>query len=179
MMSDWSGADVPEMRLLFLTLGGTQIGETDYYDGPYVNWTLVEDNLAIPALTRVIRCELKGTRNEGADNDSYFDDVFVKVGSPIQCEDSPSNLPSITPNLTTLIAFPNPAIEDVTIAFGPLSGEGNQVRMFDSAGRKVQAEVRMMRDRATISRGNLSEGNYQVLVINQDGRSGAVSFVFE
>jgi hypothetical protein len=37
----------------------------------------------------------------------------------------------------------------------------------------------MMRDRATISRGNLSEGNYQVLVINQDGRSGAVSFVFE
>jgi hypothetical protein len=51
--------------------------------------------------------------------------------------------------------------------------------MFDSAGRKVQAEVRMMRDRATISRGNLSEGNYQVLVINQDGRSGAVSFVFE
>jgi hypothetical protein len=95
------------------------------------------------------------------------------------CEESPSNLPSIIPNLTTLIAFPNPAIEDVTIEFGSLSGEDNQVRMFDSVGRKVQAEVRVMRDRATISRGNLSAGNYQVLVINKDGRSGAVSFVFE
>jgi len=179
MMSDWSGADVPEMRLLFLTLGGTQIGATDYYAGPYVNWTLVEENLTIPTLTRVIRCELKGTRNEGTDNDSYFDDVFVKVGSPTLCEQSPSHLPSITPTLSALNAFPNPAIEDVTVEFGPLSGEGNQVRIFDSAGRKVHTEVRMMRDRANISRGNLSEGNYQVLVISQDGRSGVVSFVFE
>jgi len=179
MMSDWSGADVPEMRVLFLTLGGTQIGATDYYAGPYVNWTLVGGNLAIPALTRVIRCELKGTRNEGVDNDSYFDDVFVKVGSPTLCEQAPSILPSITPHLTALIAFPNPAIEDVTIEFGSLSGENNQVRMFDSSGRKVQAEVRLMRDKATISRGNFPNGNYQVLVINQDGRAGNVSFVFE
>jgi uncharacterized protein (DUF2141 family) len=83
------------------------------------------------------------------------------------------------PHLTSLIAFPNPAIEDVTIEFGSLSGEDIQVRIFDSVGRKVQAEVRMMRDKVTISRGNLKAGNYQVLVIHQDGRSGAVSFVFE
>ena len=179
MMSDWSGADVPEMRVLFLSQDGTQIGATDYYAGPFVNWTLVEDNLTIPTLTRVIRCELKGTRNEGTDNDSYFDDVFVKVGSPTLCEPLPSNLPTVTPNMTSLRAFPNPAISDIEIEFGPLSGENNLIRIFDAAGRKVQAEVRMMRDRATISRGNLSEGNYQVLVINQDGRSALVSFVFE
>ena len=179
MMSDWSGADVPEMRVLFLTLGGTQIGATDYYAGPYVNWTLVEGNLAIPALTRVIRCELKGTRNEGTDNDSYFDDVFVKVGSPTLCEQAPSNLPAVSLNMTSLSAFPNPAIADIEIEFGPLSGENNLVRIFDASGRKVHASVRMMRDRATITRGNLKAGNYQVLVIHQDGRSGAVSFVFE
>ena len=53
------------------------------------------------------------------------------------------------------------------------------MRIFDSVGRKVQADVSVMRDKATISRGHLSDGNYQVLVINQDGRAGAVSFVFE
>ena len=179
MMSDWSGADVPEMRLLFLTLGGTQIGATDYYAGNYISWTLVGDNFEVPALTRMIRCELKGTRNEGIDNDSYFDDVFVKVGSEILCVESPSSLASITPELATLTAFPNPAIDDVTIEFGELSGGGIQVRIFDSVGRKVQADVSVMRDKATISRGHLSDGNYQVLVINQAGRTGTVSFVFE
>ena len=179
MMSDWSGADLPEMRLQFLTLGGVEIGSTDYYDGPYTSWTLVGDNHAVPALTRIIRCELKGTRNEGTDNDSYFDDVFVKVGSQTLCDDAPVNITSISPQVTTLHSFPNPAIDEVAIEFGSLSGEGIQVRMFDSAGRKVLPEVKIMQEKAIIYRGNLSNGNYHVLVINQDGKSGSVSFVFE
>ena len=179
MMSDWSGADLPEMRLQFLTLGGVEIGSTDYYDGPYTSWTLVGDNHAVPALTRIIRCELKGTRNEGTDNDSYFDDVFVKVGSQTLCDDAPVNITSISPQVTTLHSFPNPAIDEVAIEFGTLSSDGIQVRMFDSAGRKVLPEVKIMQEKAIIYRGNLSNGNYHVLVINQDGKSGSVSFVFE
>jgi len=179
MMSDWSGADLPEMRLRFLTLGGSEIGSTDYYEGPYTSWTFVGDNLEVPALTRIIRCELKGTRNEGIDNDSYFDDVYVKVGSQTLCEDAPVNLNTIYPQVTTLNSFPNPAIDEVAIEFGTLSGDGIKVRMFDSAGRKVMPEMKIMPDKAIIYRGNLSNGNYQVLVINQDGKSGSVSFVFE
>ena len=129
MMSDWSGADFPEMRLRFLTLGGVEIGSTDYYEGPYTSWTFVGDNLEVPALTRIIRCELKGTRNEGTDNDSYFDDVFVKVGSQTLCEDVPANLNSISPQVTTLHSSPNPAIDEVAINLGTLSGDGLQVRV--------------------------------------------------
>ncbi len=179
MMSDWSGADLPEMRLRFLTLSGVEIGSTDYYEGPYTSWTLVGDNLEVPALTRIIRCELKGTRNEGTDNDSYFDDLFVKVGSQTLCEDAPVNLNTIPLQVSTLHSFPNPAIGEVTIEFGTLSSDGIQVRMFDSAGRKVMPEVQVMPEKAIIYRGNLSNGNYQVLVIHQDGKSGSVSFVFE
>ena len=179
MMSDWSGADLPQIRLRFLTLGGVEIGSTDYYDGPYTSWTLVGDHFEVPALTRIVRCELKGTRNEGVDNDSYFDDVFVKVGSQTLCEDSPVNITPTSPQVSTLHSFPNPAIDEIAIEFGSLSSEGIQVRMFDSAGRKVLPEVKIMQEKAIIYRGDLSNGNYHVLVINQDGESGNVSFVFE
>ena len=179
MLSDWSGADLPEIRLRFLTLGGVEIGSTDYYAGPHTSWTLVGDHFEVPALTRIVRCELKGTRNEGVDNDSYFDDVFVKVGSQTFCEDAPVNIAPISPSVTTLHSFPNPAIDEIAIEFGPFSSEGIQVRMFDSAGRKVLPEVKIMQEKAIIYRGDLSKGNYHVLVINQDGESGSVSFVFE
>ena len=179
MMSDWSGADVPEMRLRFLTLGGTEIGSTDYYAGPYTSWTLVGDDIEIPALTRIIRCELKGTRNEGTDNDSYFDDVFVKVGSQTLCNESPVSITPVAPKLTILHSFPNPSIDEVTIEFGALSSEDVQLRIIDSAGRKIQASAQIMSDKAIISRGNMSEGTYQVIVVTQDGRTGTVSLVFE
>ena len=179
MMSDWSGADLPEMRLLFLTSGGVEIGSTEFYDGPHTIWTLVGGQLEVPALTRLIRCVLKGTRNEGTDNDSYFDDVFVKVGSQILCEDAPVNLTSTSTPITTLHAFPNPAIDEVAIEFGSLSGEGIQVRMFDGAGRKILPELKVMHEKVVVYRGSLSKGNYHVLVINQNGESGSVSFVFE
>ncbi len=89
------------------------------------------------------------------------------------------SITSISPQVTTLHSFPNPATDEVAIEFGSLSGEGVQVRMFDSAGRKVLPEVKIMQEKAIIYRENLSSGNYHVLVINQDGMSGSVSFVFE
>jgi hypothetical protein len=101
------------------------------------------------------------------------------VGSQTLCEDAPANLNTIPLQVSTLHSFPNPANGEVTIEFGTLSSDGIQVRMFDSAGRKVMPEVKIMPEKAIIYRGNLSNGNYQVLVLNQDGKSGSVSFVFE
>jgi hypothetical protein len=85
----------------------------------------------------------------------------------------------VVPELTILHSFPNPSINEVTIEFGALSSEDVQLRMIDSAGRKIQSLARIMSDKAIISRGNLSEGTYQVIVVTQDGRTGTVSLVFE
>ena len=49
------------------------------YENQSPEWTYVFDNIAVPATTRKIRMILTGTRNAGTDNDSYFDDLFVRL----------------------------------------------------------------------------------------------------
>ena len=177
MMSDWSGADLPQMRLVFLTQGGNEISNTEYLDGPYSTWTLIADQTPVPLLTRTIRCELKGTRNAGVDNDCYFDDVFVRLGSEVMCDSTIVEVANVKPTETlNLLAYPNPALDSVTIeAFR----ENSLVRIVDVTGRKVEASVAINSEIIVISRGDLPAGTYRVIVVGRSGRVGTVGVSFE
>ena len=85
MMSDWSGSDIPDMRVQFVSSTNNIIGGSEYFAGNISTWTSISETMNIPSETQVIRCELRGTRNAGVDNDSYFDDVFIKVSEEVAC----------------------------------------------------------------------------------------------
>jgi hypothetical protein len=177
MMSDWSGADLPQMRLQFLTQGGMEISSTEFLDGAYSSWTLIADQTPVPLLTRIIRCELKGTRNEGVDNDCYFDEVFVKVGSEVVCDGSIVGVETAQPHeMLSLLAYPNPAVDCVTIEG---YRENLQVRVVDSAGRKVEVDMTINAELIVIARGNLPSGSYRVIVVGRDGKVGSVGVQFD
>lgn len=163
MMSDWSGDDIPEMKLYFQTQGGITIDETEYISGPFVNWTEVSNTVDIPVLTRQIKCELKGTRNAGTDNDSYFDNVFVKVGNSTDCETS--GVTETQMQLGQLTAYPNPATDTAVISFKGIT----EVRIMDLNGHKIQAHIEYGTENATISRQGLASGIYQAAVITTTG----------
>ena len=78
-LSDYSGSDVPAFQLEFYNSSNTLLGSTVSYENQSPEWTYVFDNIAVPATTRKIRMILTGTRNAGTDNDSYFDDLFVRL----------------------------------------------------------------------------------------------------
>ena len=80
-LSDYSGSDVPAFKLGFFDLNNEVVGTTGTYENNSSEWTYVYDNISIPSGTRTIRMVLTGTRNAGTDNDSYFDDLFVKIKS--------------------------------------------------------------------------------------------------
>lgn len=159
MMSDWNGNDIPEMKLYFQTQGGITIDETEYISGPYVNWTLVENTVDIPVLTRQIKCELKGTRTNGTDNDSYIDEAFVKVGTSTDC--APIIIGIQPVETQVLEAYPNPATDYVNIPVKDIL----EIRISDLNGRKVSAKVDLSSDKATIHRSGLASGIYHATVI--------------
>ena len=163
MMSDWSGDDVPEMKLIFLTQGGITIDETEYIAGPFVNWTEVSNTINIPALTRQIKCELKGTRNAGTDNDSYFDNVFVQVGYEAECNTEVINV--IEPEFAKINAYPTPAIDSTTLSANGII----EVRLTDLNGKKIDTEITYTNKGATIHRGSLSQGVYCATIITRTG----------
>ncbi|MGK0362079.1 MAG: hypothetical protein ACI9U2_004399 [Bradymonadia bacterium] len=81
LMADFNGADEPEMRLRFLDAEGAELAVSETIGRAAPGWQAVRAEAPVPALTRSVEVVLMGTRNAGQDNDSYIDDVFVRVSA--------------------------------------------------------------------------------------------------
>tara|TARA_Y100001970_G_scaffold269934_1_gene363219 strand:+ start:1115 stop:3361 length:2247 start_codon:yes stop_codon:yes gene_type:complete len=84
-LSNWGGDDHPEMKIAFFNENGVQIQETDILDTYNSSWTLLRNEQQIPENTHYVKMILMGTRYAGDDNDSYFDDLFLRVWQNQTC----------------------------------------------------------------------------------------------
>ena len=84
-LSDWGGDDYPEMAIAFIDELGNEIDRTENIGtfNPY--WTHFSIEHEIPEETSSIQMILMGTRYAGDDNDSYFDDLFLRVWQDESC----------------------------------------------------------------------------------------------
>ncbi len=81
-LKDFSGTDRPDVWLVFKDADGSTLGSTDKLSALVSTWTLVEDTVPIPAGTRAVAFHLSGTRLGGTDNDSYADDLMLRISPP-------------------------------------------------------------------------------------------------
>jgi len=84
-LSDWGGDDHPEMTIAFIDENGHEIYRAETLGTYNAFWTLLSSNYQIPIGTRSIKMILMGTRYAGDDNDSYFDDLYLKVWQDADC----------------------------------------------------------------------------------------------
>ena len=166
MMSDWSGVDVPDMRLQFEDQNGNEISSTEYIAGAQTTWLLIEQLTTMPPLTRTIRCELRGTRSEGTDNDSYFDDIVVRIGNEIECDPSIVNVDNTTQRPLKFNAYPNPATDKATIELPYNWGTETIIRIADVTGKKIDAEYKIENSKLYLHRSSLNSGAYTITIIN-------------
>lgn len=78
-LADWANTDQPSFALQFLNINGTVISGTDTIKHLTSTWTLKQNLVLVPVNTRSIRFIVMGTRFAGTDNDSYFDQLFLKL----------------------------------------------------------------------------------------------------
>lgn len=71
--------DKPEMYIEFLNTGQNIISTSPIISNLNGTWTQKSNSTLIPSGTRYLRVVLKGTRLTGTDNDSYFDELSVKL----------------------------------------------------------------------------------------------------
>lgn len=160
-LSNYNGSDRPEMRLLFLDKNAVELSVSDYLTTLNSSWTLLSEWVAIPPLTRTIQLELKGTRNAGTDNDSYFDDLFLTVGpAMVDC----SGVSSIeTPNQQHIPSFkvsPNPVDSQSVIELLGAEYADVKLQVVDASGTKVKLQVRYEQDRIVFEQQGLAPGIY-------------------
>jgi len=84
-LSDWGGSDYPEMTIAFIDGNENQISQLEPFGTYNPFWTLFSEEYLIPIDTRFIQIILMGTRYAGDDNDSYFDDLFLRIWQDQTC----------------------------------------------------------------------------------------------
>jgi len=171
-LSDWSGSDIPAMRLIFLDEGSGVLGQTGWFEMPLATWTEVDIPTPLPPLTRFVRMELQGTRVSGQDNDSYFDALSLRLGSEADC----GGLPLVdqfgpVPDAKALEVYPNPGPGPVTVAW-PRDFNPHLLRVVDSLGRKVEVLKEPGENgwRLTLGTGATASGTLHLLAVDRMGR---------
>ena len=86
-LSNWGGSDHPELAVFFLDENNDEIDHGVPLDTYNSTWTFVDYFAEIPIGTRIVKFIVMGTRYSGEDNDSYFDDLFLKVLRDSSCID--------------------------------------------------------------------------------------------
>ena len=177
-MSNYNGTDSPEMRLLFFDEDNVFIQETEYISSQLSSWTLHQGTVVIPSGIRTIQFEMKGTRNGGEDNDSYFDEVFLQIGSTnLDCSEVTSVTNVSAPRVVSLDAYPNPTIDKTTIEYE--NSYRSRIHILNSIGEKVNTEVGYTDKGFTIKTENLPRGMYYFIIRESGNVTGAGKFVKE
>ena len=173
-LSDYSGSDVPEFKIEFYDATGGMISQTANYTSQTSNWTYVQDLQAIPSGTRSIRMILMGTRNTGTDNDSYFDDLFIKVQTSIDdCEEQTVGIET-QDDTGHLQVFPNPSHGRISMHVGdPLDEKSYFIT--NAKGKKVK-NGKLKKGVQTIDLSSLRSGVY---FLNVKGLPESERFVLQ
>jgi len=159
-LSNFGGADLPEMRLIFLDSNNLEIRSSNTISTLNSSWTLLSQWETIPGFTRSIQVELKGTRNAGTDNDSYFDDLFLRLGANDDgCNNMVSNV-NYKPNILKLEITPNPLIADGSIHLPNENYQDVQLFLINVSGSKINVPVKLIGNKIYFESGSVPKGNY-------------------
>jgi len=94
-LSDFNGSDRPALLVAFINASGDELSRSAPLSTTADSWTLMEATVPVPRETRAIDLIMTGTRNAGTDNDSYLDDLFLRlVDAGEACLPAPIDEPS-------------------------------------------------------------------------------------
>lgn len=177
-LSNYSGSDRPEMKLIFQDENSLTLGESQTLTTLSSNWTLLSEELLIPEQTTTIVLELKGTRNAGTDNDSYFDDLFLRLGTvEVVCPPITLTEEIGQGQLLNLTPSPNPMQASARITLPMGLTEPMQLRLVDTAGRKIAVRYQQQGEIIFLERGELPGGTYFFSLIGSTGQLAAGKLV--
>jgi acid phosphatase type 7 len=139
-LSDYNGNDLPEFRLDFLDGNGSLLSSTATFGIRSGTWAHMQESADIPTATATVRMVLMGTRESGSDNDSYFDDLFLRLQfGGESCEQYVQVGIAEQPNDNEVAVYPNPFTESTLVQVKhPVAGRTYVLRLFDRSGREVQ-----------------------------------------
>lgn len=164
-LSNYNGSDRPELKIIFYDSNNQKISEGKTLTTLNSKWTPLTATMHIPQNTKTIKFELKGTRNAGSDNDSYFDDLFLTFGTAkINCNSITYTNGSISRFIPDLKVIPNPMICQSYIQLPKSYYSDLKLSLIDINGCKQNCQYQVESNRIVIERDSLVPGFYTFIV---------------
>lgn len=178
-LSNWGGDDVSGIQLFFLDNDENELDSTDQMLNLNSNWTLYSNLSEIPEGTTLIRMELTGTRNSGADNDSYFDELYLRlVPSEDNCSQFSTGVENKAQGIRTYSVQPNPLGNSGVIVLG--DGLQNvEIQFFDVSGRELQIPYSVSSDRILLNSIDAHKGMVIFRLSSRGEPIGSGRFIIE
>lgn len=162
-MRDWSGSDIPQIKIYFYNSTNGLLGQSEWISHNTPVFTLKEDKIKIPVQTRFIKFEMKGVRNSGSDNDSYIDDLYLRIGSPdIDCSTVKVN----DIEEKNIKVYPNPISGFMSIES---SKKLNSIDVLSLNGTLIREITDIDSNYTTISTELLNQGIYLIKISLENG----------
>lgn len=173
-LRDYNGSDIPSFALQFLDGSNAYISGSDTTEDMNGQWTLNQNSWAIPSGTRAIKFIIMGTRTSGADNDSYFDELYVKLNlNGDTCSEYSINS-GIEPSQESqeLSVYPNPVNTSCIINIPNTEGEHLIAKLFNSSGQIVKEMHHIHGPTFTLNRGEIASGMYFLIMYKDEKQVG-------
>jgi hypothetical protein len=170
-LSNYLGTDKPSFAARFLDASYGLLADSDTLSSITGSWTLVQNSWAVPAGTRYIQMIIMGTRTNGVDNDSYFDELFLKLnfsGDSCSTYQPVSTTTGNPPVYETLKVYPNPVVNTALVNVPNTDGLMLQARLLDTSGQTVWQRDNLPGPTFSIGKNGLNPGVY-VLMVYRDG----------
>ena len=101
-----------------------------------------------------------GNRNAGSDNDSYFDDLFLKLDlHGMMCEEAVLSTGKIPIETVPLLIYPNPFQKEINFKWNNRNKKLWKIEMLDVHGRIIEVKTSMS-DLMIFESKNYSKGHY-------------------
>ena len=169
-LSNWGGDDIPSIGIDFLDELDNNLFSTDMFSSTLTNWNLIQSECNIPYGTKKIKYKMTGERFYGEDNDSYIDDIFLKIGSlSSNCSTYNESNTVINENTNFLITlYPNPFKEKSILNIPITHSDHVQINIYDYLGRIQKTYNHIHPPTFTLKKENLTTGVYILKIFDQN-----------
>ena len=173
-LRNYGGVDIPSMYMEFLNGSNGVISTSTSVSNNTASWTNKKVTATVPGGTRSIKVILKGTRNGGTDNDSYFDNLTLKLlpveKSAIIVSNSTVEKEEVA---DVMELYPNPTRNKLMYKG---AAKIDRLLIFDTQGRRVM-QMTNVHDGATVALTSIQSGVYMAQLIVNDIIVKTIKFV--
>lgn len=180
-LRDYNGSDIPAFAAQFYDATNALLSSSDTTSEMNASWVLKQNSWAVPAGTRFIKYIMMGTRTSGTDNDSYLDELYLRLnlnGDSCSQYNPAAGVENIT-TLQELKVYPNPVTTSAIINIPNTNGEHLKAKIFNTSGQVVKEMHHLHGPTFTINRGEMANGLYILMIYNNnDQRIGYAKVIF-